>query len=755
MSGRLSEFMALARYGFLALFAVLLGFTANAFIELGDVQNRIRYRIPENTIWAAAQTEIELARTLAQLAPLAAGNRAGSGPSLPLQFDLLWSRAQLYRSGALAAALQSQPGVKASFDRFQADLTNADTFVKPADAGDREAALRMLELLTPHREAIRELTMTSLNNDRKEREELSRNHDLLQQQLSRFGSAAAILLGFLLLYLLFSERRARSLLNDAKSAQAQMQKAQARSEEQASQMELLARKATTASKAKTEFLAMMSHDIRTPLNAIIGLSEIMNRDETDARKRQYIETILRASDSLLSLINDILDLTRLEAGKLSLSPGEFSPEELVREVMDVTEVLARQNRNAISVEIDPDLPAALIGDRDRIRQVLMNLVGNANKFTVNGRVSIQLRCKRRRTGVVTVRFSVCDNGRGISESLQKRLFQPFEQGEDSRDARGGSTGLGLAISERLVRMMGGSIGLESEPGKGSTFSFELDLAFAEATSAALPNKAKQELNLAGLDLLVVDDTPANLLVAESMLQRLGARTVTAASGEEAVEIAKQRRFDIVVLDVLMPGMDGPTAMACMRDSGMCADAAFVAMTAYSMPKDKARLIQAGFDAYIAKPVRMKQLGSALAPLLAQLSGPREQVAPAPEAVVSPDGSIDLELIRSMAEDIGEETFRLLVNQAQVETEQALEKLEVSVSNGDREAVRQSAHKLAGLLGQFGLIDATNAARILEAKATTSALDQTLPDMRDIAIRGLSALRARIDQERVNPHRIAA
>ncbi len=215
--------LAFIRYGFLTAFAVLMGFTANAYLALGDVQNRIRFRVPENTIWAAAQAEIELGRTLAQLAPMAAGQDANAKLSFQVQFDLLWSRADLFMNGALAVPVEKDADLRQVFGGFAQDLKAADGLVGAATAGDSRAALQILDLLSPHRESLRKLTMASLENDRREREKLSRDHDLMQVQLSRFGFVAAILLGLLLTYLIHAERRARHLLADANKARSQME----------------------------------------------------------------------------------------------------------------------------------------------------------------------------------------------------------------------------------------------------------------------------------------------------------------------------------------------------------------------------------------------------------------------------------------------------------------------------------------------------------------------------------------------------
>ncbi|PHP67458.1 hypothetical protein CSC94_07040 [Zhengella mangrovi] len=733
----------------LLFLVILVGSAAHAYVELQKIEDQSRYRIPENTIWAAAQGEIELNRTLTQLAEIANGSEVDSAMPLSLQFDLLWSRARLFQVGDLAATVRDDPDLAAIFDRYFKDLEAADRDVNAAGNGDGAAAGRMLGLLAPYRDSIRKLTMASLKSDRLERETLSRNHDLIEQQVSRFGTAAAILLVLMLAYLILGERRARLLLIDSTKVRENLEEIRLRAEKQAEQMRILARKATTASQAKSEFLAMMSHDIRTPLNAIIGLSEIMEREERDPEKSQRLATVLRASEGLLSLINDILDLTRLEVGKLRLEPREFSPADLLREIVDVTAVLASRNRNRISVRIDDHLPDTLIGDRDRIRQVLMNLVGNANKFTKNGDVLVRIDCAPQSNGNTRVRFSVSDNGQGISESLRKRLFQPFEQGENSRAVQGGSSGLGLAISQRLVRLMGGTIDLESAPGEGSEFSFQLELAVGDHGALKSGGTAVSgAFDLAGKTVLVVDDTSTSLLVAETMFRKFGADVETASCGEEAIEIGRDRAFDLVVLDVQMPGMDGPSTMKAMKAAGACGGAIYVALTAQSFPRDKARLMKAGFDAYISKPVRMRDIEAALVPFLGSIPVQAKRSAD-PAAVPEKDDLLDAEFLTVMTEDVGEATMRILLNQVEAEVEASINRLEEAAANGDRVQAVKAAHRMAGLLGQFAIERAANLARQIENAPDEALRTEQVQAAADMARRGLRALRMYLHCERLN------
>ena len=737
------------RLALVGVIAILLAFSANAFLALTDVQNRIRYRIPENTIWAHAQGEIELARLIASISPIAHGSADFDSSAIMLQLDIAWSRVNLFRQGDLAEQVAANPEQSAILNRYVDALHVADQYVTAAASGNRAAAAAMLEALSPHVDSLRRMTMASLHADRAEREKLSADYDLLQQKLSRFGSAAAGLLVLLLGFLIHAERRTSHLLAESNATKASLDEARRRSDAQAVHMEMLARKAQAASGAKTEFLAMMSHDIRTPLNAIIGLSELLMRGGIEARETARMHgTILSASEGLLSLINDILDLTRLEAGKLQLNPVVFSPQRLIEEVREVTDVLARQNGNRMALEEGDDLPAMVKGDGERIRQILMNLAGNANKFTTRGDVTLSATVAGASERSVRVLFSVRDTGRGIEPELRERLFRPFEQGDDARDVRGGSTGLGLAISERLARLMGSRIEVESEPGQGSRFSFAVDLEIAEGRTEANRAGADGVPDLKGVRVLVADDTQANLIVARKMFESMGAVVRTAANGDEAVRLGLKGGFDLIVLDIQMPGTDGVAALRALKDGGVAPGTPFVALTAQSFPRDRERILDAGFDAYVGKPVRRAELAAIVGPLLSSAAAKQAEAVDvtagnAADAPLPGDITIDPGFVDELARDVGAEAMSMLVNQVQVEAEQAFEQLSATAAGGDAAALRKIAHKLAGMLDQFGMGIAAKEARQLETGTGDMTDPAVIEAVIDAARAGLAGLRAHL------------
>lgn len=768
MARFVSIFNVLLRVAFLAAFALAIGFTSKTWFELGDVQERMRYRVSENTIWAATQSEMELSRMLSLLAPQAFGGQPVAGPLLARQFDRMWNRAMVYNGGALAEAIRNNETQYRIYKAYFAALEASDDMLEAVVKGDAKTAASMFETLAPHAETLRSLTLESLNVDRREREALSADNDLLQNQLSQFGAASIVLLVMLLVFLIRAERRSRHLLEDANQSRSSLMLEREHSQAQAQRMKMLARKATAASGAKSEFLAMMSHDIRTPLNAIIGLSELLLKDREPGEESRMIGTILRASEGLLTLINDILDLTRLEAGKLPLKLDAFSPRILAQDVLEVASVLAEKNGNQMLVTIDPAVPASLLGDSDRIRQVLLNLVGNANKFTTHGKVELRMDCtspvEDRDAASCKLRFLVSDTGSGISGEMQEKLFQPFEKGENARHVRGGSTGLGLAISERIVKLMGGHIGFSSEEGKGSVFSFELELDLIGSMKEVMQKKQTDKAaiaDLSGRKILIADDVPANLMVARKMFETFGADISTAAGGEEAINLGRQEWFDLVVLDVQMPGTDGVAAMQALRREGVNPGAVYIALTAQSFARDRKRLLDVGFDHYLGKPVRLAEIAgllenvhhgsqetdrvqqaqSAPLPMAEERDGPEN--AAGNEAIRQP-APLNIPFIEDLLEDMDYQTFNTLISQVHNEMDNVLPELEHGIELGEDEAVRKAAHKIAGLLDQFGVSAAAHSARTIELSPAPASAGDEVETLIALSRHGLNALREMID-----------
>lgn len=377
--------------------------------------------------------------------------------------------------------------------------------------------------------------------------------------------------------------------------------------------------AEAASRSKSEFLANMSHEIRTPMNAILGMLELVQATGLDARQRDYIAKAQGATRSLLGLINDILDFSKVEAGKLSLDPHPFSVAPWLDNLRVILAASVGEKSVELRIEASPDLPPHLVGDALRLQQVLINLGGNAIKFTPQGEVRLSVELLNRDESGVRLRFVVEDTGIGIAPEHRERIFSGFTQAEASTTRRFGGTGLGLAISARLVALMGGELRLESELGVGSRFSFELVLAVAGAHEVAALQSEQSPVSMTarpldGLKLLLVEDNPLNQQVATELLQARGAQLEVVANGQEAVDRIAQapHRYDLVLMDLQMPVMDGLEATRLIRRLPAAQSLPIIAMTANAMSSDRDACLAAGMNDHLAKPLDIQRVVQTIA-----------------------------------------------------------------------------------------------------------------------------------------------
>jgi PAS domain S-box-containing protein len=397
-------------------------------------------------------------------------------------------------------------------------------------------------------------------------------------------------------------------LRDIKQKERQMREADAYARE----LEIANRAAIAAAEAKSRFFAAMSHEIRTPMNAIIGMSELIRTDNLDGTQQAYFTDIRKMSRSLLQIINDILDISKLEAGKMDITASDYDVHALYDNICSVTRFTLGAKPLEFRHSIADDIPRALYGDMVRVRQVVTNILSNAIKYTQAGFVSLSFsRASKRRREYLSIRVE--DTGMGIRGENFARLFDAFEQFDREKNKEVVGTGLGLSITKRLVDMMGGEISVESEYGKGSVFTVLLPLVEGDAAKAESVGDVKLISRFRGAAVLVVDDNAANLTVATGFLQRHGIAADTAASGAEALDRVRARQYDLVLMDHMMPEMDGIEATAAIRalDGGRFAKLPIVALTANAIAGMREAFLGAGLDDFITKPIDASELNAVL------------------------------------------------------------------------------------------------------------------------------------------------
>ena len=379
------------------------------------------------------------------------------------------------------------------------------------------------------------------------------------------------------------------------------------------EVEKLKEKAEAASEAKSQFLANMSHEIRTPMNGILGMTELAMQAESTDEQRECLSTIRSSGDALLSILNDLLDLSKIEAGKFEIQESPFSLRELVNESGKVFAFRIKEKGLQFESSVEESLPDTLMGDGWRLRQILLNLLGNAVKFTHEGSIALSASAKREGEHVL-LNLAVRDSGIGIPTGQQGQIFEAFRQADVSTARKYGGTGLGLSICLKLVSLMGGKIELDSEPGKGSTFSVLLPLKVAEIQTSAVPDSTRTpEASLKPLRILLAEDNLVNQKVASKLLAKQGHQVVMAGNGKLALEQFETGTFDLILMDVQMPEMDGLEATREIRrmEQNQKRRIPIIAMTAQTMKGDQDACFLAGMDGFVSKPIRLPELWEAL------------------------------------------------------------------------------------------------------------------------------------------------
>lgn len=388
-------------------------------------------------------------------------------------------------------------------------------------------------------------------------------------------------------------------------------------EQRTSELEKALAKSEQAATAKSDFLATMSHEIRTPMHGVLGLTDLLLSTDLNDQQKDYLNSLKNCTQTLLAVINDILDFSKIEAGKLSLESIEFEPRALLKNLKTLFEPQITKKGLAFVMDVEEAVPERLIGDPTRFQQVLYNLLSNAIKFTHEGIITLTVTLEPSSNNLCV---SVKDTGEGIAPVAMKRLFKAFSQADSSITRRFGGTGLGLAICDRLVKAMGGDISAISEVGKGSEFVFRIPAQISLETEQARQPTVALAKNLSDLKVLVVEDNPVNQMLVQAMLLKLGIVAVMAQDGLEAVDLVRDKNFDIVLMDVQMPTMDGLRASYYIRSLGDNVKQPYIiALTANAFESDRVGALEAGMNAFLAKPLTFEELQVSLADAKTRIS----------------------------------------------------------------------------------------------------------------------------------------
>jgi signal transduction histidine kinase/HPt (histidine-containing phosphotransfer) domain-containing protein/ActR/RegA family two-component response regulator len=689
---------------------LLAGAAVYVSYELYRHQRILETSIRYNVAWSVSQSVTEFLR-LQQVIYQAA--LEGEDSEASLRYDICVNRVSLMRAGEVARFVTSDPILIEVVDRFEQSLRQIEPLIETI--ADPKKARQALDILEPRTADL--IRLSSASNVYSAARAAEGQADLIDMHWL-FTAFVGVLItcGVILIFVLV--RR----MNELGSTKRRL-------EEGAQELRLALVQADAAGKAKARFLATMSHEVRTPMNAVLGLAGALLDEQLPPRQREVVETIRSSGDNLLRILNDILDFSKLDADAMTLEDAPFSPAALTREAVSLLAPRAAMKNLTVSADADTEVVPMLMGDAGRIRQILLNLISNAVKFTEIGHVSVQLRQIGRAGDDVTIEWIVRDTGIGIAQDRIGGLFGEFMQADATISHRYGGTGLGLAISKRLVLQMKGTIGVESAPGEGTVFRVRLTLPVTDPPPVVAPHgrdatrQFQEALSVMGrpLRILFAEDNPTNQFVIRQLLKGFTINLDMVADGTEAVESASSFLYDLICMDMRMPEMDGPGAARAIRAmGGRLAKIPIIAITANAFPEDIKTCLDAGMNHFVPKPVNRDTLLLAILDVL-DMSRVNEQVPvyqpilsePSHGDAGSASPMVDPDAFAELLDALGEEGIGEMLAVFVTEMDRRLALL--AAGTDDRELLIREIHSTKGAAGTIGAARLCDLAAAIEIR----------------------------------------
>ncbi|MBN8493583.1 MAG: response regulator [Burkholderiales bacterium] len=639
--------------------------------------------------------------------------------ALQLRYDIWVSRVGLLHNDRTARLMVGNADYEEPLRKMEAFIARADAVLgnpvpKPVDAATLAALQPELDALGAPIHSMSLSASHHVSAQIAERNAAVRQHNQVGLLLTGFLSLLVLAFGLMALrQMRLLRERQRTLVDLTAHLREARQQAEA------------------ASDAKSVFLANMSHEIRTPFHGLLGMLSLLRDTGLNARQKDYLRTATESADHLLTILNDVLDMSLLESGRLTLSEEPIDLRELLRDVEALMRPQAQLKSLALHIDADPGVPEKVRADRTRVKQILFNLLNNAVKFSDRGVVVLDLHRATADDGSPVLEFVVTDTGIGMDEATLARLFRRFSQGDESRSRRHGGTGLGLEISRSLARLMGGDVTAKSVPGEGSSFSFRMPLHVVEP--APRPHAAAGTAELATTDglglpagpgplrVLVAEDHPVNRQYMAALLEGMGHKPHFAGNGLEAVQAIREQHFDIVLMDLHMPVLDGVGATLSIRalPDGAAATVPIIALTADAFAQTRERCLMAGMNDFLAKPVSPERLSAMLRRLFGGTPGEPEPAVGTAEPSTA-DGTVSLldhATLDAALRAMPRERLAFLLRSFFEQGPDIVERLRVALRDGQALDLRVNAHAARGAALNFGLSALAQTAQALHEGAT--------------------------------------